>query len=83
MTVSVRDKVQDAFKNGGLGTSSFCVQVSVEYGLGKVDTSNVRRKLNAKCTTLFCVVSMHDVTSREMGTDCGATLGQRMGSSAG
>ena len=77
------DEIQDTFENGSLGTSSLGIQVSVECGIGKINASDVLRKLNAKCTTLFYLASMYCLTSRDTGTDYAATWGQRTGPSAG
>lgn len=82
MAVAALDEIQDTLTDGGRGTSFLCIQVSVKCVIGKVDASDVRRKLDAKCTTLFYLASMYFPTCRDMVTDFAAAWGQRTGPSA-
>lgn len=57
--------------------------MSVECGIGKVDTSDVRGKLDAKCTTLFYQVSVYHVTSRDKGDSLWGNFGSTNGTQCG
>lgn len=59
------DKIEDTFKERRLGTGPFCIEVGVKCWIGKIYTDDMRGKLYAKCTTLFCSVSVQHVANGE------------------